>query len=170
MFCSRYRPTAQRITCVRKRPFDFYYWGWGGCKFKKKKTKKKKKKKKTGSNFGRKTYLGQSKFCCITILHIVIYNNKKTGPRRERKIISRPGNIFQPLPPPLKIHSFIYLSILGQFTSLLRSFSSYETSQSVGVVKTGEPREKKGKKKNPGISSSRTCLTAHNKHSGETIE
>ena len=54
-----------------------------------------------------------------------------------------------PPPPPthtLKIHSFIYLSILGQFTSLLRSFSTYETSQSVGVVKTGEPREKKNKK------------------------
>ena len=139
MFCSRCRSTAQRITCVRKRPFDFYYWGGGGgCKVKK-------KKKKTGSNFGRKTYLGQSKFC-ITILRIVIYTNKKTGPRRERKIIPRPGNIFQPPPPPLKIHSFIYLSILGQFTSFLRSFSSYETSQSVGVVKTGEPREK-GKKK-----------------------
>ena len=116
----------------------------------------KKKKKKTGSNFGRKTYLGQSKFC-ITVLRIVIYTNKKTGPRRERKIISRPGNIFQPPPPPLKINSFIYLSILGQFTSLLRSFSSYETSQSAGVVKTDEPREKKEKK--PGISSSRTCLT-----------
>ena len=43
----------------------------------------------------------------------------------------------------LRIHSFIYLSILSQFTSLLRSFSSYETSQSVGVVKTGESREKK---------------------------
>ena len=103
------------------------------------------KKKKKGSNFGRKTYLGQSKFC-VTTLRIVIYTNKKTGPRRERKIISRPGNIFHP-PPPLKIHLFIYLSILGQFTSLLRSFSSYETSQSVGVVKTGEPREKKEKKK-----------------------
>ena len=43
----------------------------------------------------------------------------------------------------LRIHSFIYLSIMSQFTSLLRSFSSYETSQSVGVVKTGESREKK---------------------------
>ena len=111
-----------------------------------------------GPNFGRKTYLGQSKFC-ITILRFVIYTNKKTGPPRERKIISRPGNIFQPTPSvPLKIHSFIYLSILGQFTSLLRSFSSYETSQSVGVVKTGEPREKK-EKTSTGISSSRTCLT-----------
>ena len=139
---SRCRLTAQRITCIRKRPFDFYYWGGGrAVRF-----KKKKKKKKTGSNFGQKTYLGQSKFC-ITILRIVIYTNKKTGPRRERKIISRSGNIFQtPPPPPLKIHSFIYLSILGQFTSLLRSFSSYETNQSVGVVKTGEPREKKEKK------------------------
>ena len=127
----------------KETTIDFYYWGGGGAVRLK---KKKKKKKKTGSNFGRKTYLGQRKFC-ITILRIVIYTNKKTGPRRERKIISRPGNIFQP-PPPLKIHSFIYLSILGQFTSLLRSFSSYETSQSVGVVKTGEPREKKKKKKN----------------------
>ena len=71
-----------------------------------------------------------------------------------------PGGIlsgYPSTPPPLKINSFIYLSILGQFTSLLRSFSSYETSQSVGEVKTGEPRENKGKK--PGISSSRTCLT-----------
>ena len=135
MFCSRCRSTAQRITCVRKRPFDFYHWGGGGGRGAVRLKKK--------SNFGRKTYLGQSKFC-ITILRIVIYTNKKTGPCRERKIISRPGNIFQPSPP-LKIHSFIYLSILGQFTSLLRSFSSYETSQSVGVVKTSEPREKKGK-------------------------
>ena len=47
----------------------------------------------------------------------------------------------------LHIHSFIYLSILSQFASLLRSFSSYETSQSVGVVKTGESREKRKKKK-----------------------
>ena len=49
----------------------------------------------------------------------------------------------------LRSHSFIYLSILGQFTSLklLRTASSYETSQSVGVVKTGEPQEKKNNKK-----------------------
>ena len=64
----------------------------------------------------------------------------------------------------LRRHSFIYLSILGQFTSLklLRTASSYETSQSVGVVKTGEPQEKKNKKQNKkktGISSGRTCLT-----------
>ena len=158
MFCSRCRSTAQRITCVRKRPFDFYYWGGGGgCKIKKKKKKKKKNTKKTGSNFGRKTYLGQSKFC-ITILRIVIYTNKKTGPDRvvREKNIQARKHLSAP-PPTLKIHSFIYLSILGQFTSLLRSFSSYETSQSVGVVKTGEPREQKEKK--PGISSSRTCLT-----------
>ena len=113
MFCSRCRSTAQRITCVRKRPFDLLLGrGEGAVRFKK---KQKNNNKKTGSNFGRK-----------------------------RKIISRSGNIFQP--PPLKIHSFIHLSILGQFTSLLRSFSSYETSQSVGVVKTGEPREKRKKK------------------------
>ena len=53
--------------------------------------------KKKRSNFGQKTYLGQSKFY-FTILRIVIYTNKKTGPRRERKIISRPGNVFQPSP------------------------------------------------------------------------
>ena len=62
-----------------------------------KKFRIKKNKNKTGSNFGRKTYLGQGKFY-FTILHIVIYTNKKTGPRRERKIISRPGNIFKPPP------------------------------------------------------------------------
>ena len=39
----------------------------------------------------------------------------------------------------LRFHSSIYLSILGQLTYLLRSFSSYETSQSV----TGESRGKK---------------------------
>ena len=59
----------------------------------------------------------------------------------------------------LRIHSLIYLSILSQFTSFLRSFSLHETSQSVGVVKTGESREKKVKQKKPGTSSSRTCLT-----------
>ena len=47
----------------------------------------------------KKIYLGQSKFY-FTILRIVI--NKKTGPRRERKVISRPGNIFQSPPPLLK--------------------------------------------------------------------
>ena len=54
-------------------------------------------------------------------------------------------------------YSFIYLFIyLSQFTSLLRSFSSYETSHSVGVVKTGENPEKK---KPWHILAEHTCLT-----------
>ena len=60
------------------------------------------------------------------------------------------GVVFMPFVPfYLRFHSFIYLCILGQgqLTSLLRSFSSYETSQSVCVVETGESREKKRKKK-----------------------
>ena len=36
------------------------------------------------------------------------------------------------------MYLFICLSVLSQFTSLLRSFSSYETGQSVGGAKTGE--------------------------------
>ena len=56
------------------------------------------------------------------------------------------GVVFMPFVPLyLRFHSFIYVSVLGQLTSLLRSFSSYETSQSVCVVKTGESREKKKK-------------------------
>ena len=57
--------------------------------------------------FNRKTYLRQSKFC-ITILRIVIYTNKKTGQRRERKLIS-----------------FIYLSIYLFIFYLFRNFSQH---------------------------------------------
>ena len=81
----------------------------------------------------------------------------------------------------LRVHSFIYLSILSPFTSLLRSFSSYETSQSVhvGVVQTGGSREKKKKKKKKHLAHLQAELVshvhslwtrAHKKHSGETIE
>ena len=52
----------------------------------------------------------------------------------------------------LRIHSFIYL---GSVYVPFKIFSSYETSQSVGVVKTANPEKKK--KKN-ATSSSRTCL------------
>ena len=79
--------------------------GGGAVRFKK---KKEKKKKKTGFIFGRKTYLGQSKFC-ITILRIVIYTNKKTRPRRDNNNIQARKHL--PAPPLLKfIHLFIYLS------------------------------------------------------------
>ena len=58
-------------------------------------------KKKQDPILAEKIYLGQSRFY-FTILRIVIHTIKKTGPRRERKIISRPGNIFQHPPPLLK--------------------------------------------------------------------
>ena len=58
---------------------------------------------------------------------------------------------------------------LFSFTSLYPFqvyFSSYETGQSVGGVKTGEPREKP-----PGTPASRIWLVSRMaKHSGEMIE
>ena len=55
------------------------------------------------------------------------------------------------------IYSFIYFTYLFSFTSLSRLFhGSYETGQSVGGAKTGEPREK-----TPGTPASRTWLVSH---------
>ena len=72
------------------------------------------------------------------------------------------GVVFMPFVPfYLRFHSFIYLSILGQLTSLLRSFSSYETSQSVCVVKTGESREKKKKNKKKNLAHLLAELDSH---------
>ena len=65
------------------------------------------------------------------------------------------------------------------FNSVLRSFqdyfSSYETGQSVGGAKTGEPREKPPD--TPAGKQNLACLTCgqsgartHTSHSGEMIE
>ena len=64
--------------------------------------------------------------------------------------------------PPVKIEKIIAKLIYSIFffNSVLRSFqdyfSSYETGQSVGGAKTGEPREKP-----PGTPASRTWLVSY---------
>ena len=61
---------------------------------------------------------------------------------------------------------FFFCSVLRPFQDF---FSSYETGQSVGGAKTGEPREKP-----PGTPASRTWgqrgARTHTGHSGEMIE
>ena len=70
--------------------------------------------------------------------------------------------IFQFLTLPLGHHSpsRLFISKIFFFYSVLRPFqdyfSSYETGQSVGGAKTGEPREKP-----PGTPASRTWLVSH---------
>ena len=58
------------------------------------------------------------------------------------------------------LFSFFFFFFFFFFDSVLRPFqdyfSSYETGQSVGGAKTGEPREKP-----PGTPASRTWLVSH---------
>ena len=74
------------------------------------------------------------------------------------------NRIVLPVMPTNKIYIYFFLfdSVLNPFQDY---FSSYETGQSVGGAKTGEPREKP-----PGTPASRTWLVSHVVRGGGGLE